>query len=156
MKTARDFWSYLAQFFLGWEIVHTKVAGEIKTQILCSITFFFENRAFYEIIWKKYCTAGQARDNMAHAHCMLDTQGYEYTLRLFNAECFSTSTIVAPTRLNIKDTHIVPLVNYWLEDHLKLCKAMSYDTMLSRGRKIPTTYILISVALRDSNLLSSF
>jgi hypothetical protein len=27
---------------------------------------------------KKYCRAGQATDdNMAHAHCMLDTQGYK-------------------------------------------------------------------------------
>jgi len=25
-------------------------------------------------MWEKYCTAGQATDeNMAHAHCMLDT-----------------------------------------------------------------------------------
>jgi hypothetical protein len=34
---------------------------------------FFENPAFYEIMWKKYCRAGQATDdNMAHAHCVLD------------------------------------------------------------------------------------
>jgi len=33
-----------------------------------------ENRAVYEKMWKKYCTAGQATDdNTAHAHCMLDT-----------------------------------------------------------------------------------
>ena len=36
--------------------------------------FFFEKRTVYEIMWKKYCRAGQATDdNMAHAHCMLDT-----------------------------------------------------------------------------------
>jgi len=30
---------------------------------------------------EKYCRAGQATDdNMAHAHCMLDTEGYKYTL----------------------------------------------------------------------------
>jgi hypothetical protein len=29
---------------------------------------------------KKYCRAGQATDdNMAHAHCMLDNEGYKYT-----------------------------------------------------------------------------
>jgi hypothetical protein len=29
---------------------------------------------------KKPCTAGQAtEDNMAHVHCMLGNQGYEYT-----------------------------------------------------------------------------
>jgi len=31
-------------------------------------------------MWKKYCRAGQATDdNMAHAHFMLDTEGYKYT-----------------------------------------------------------------------------
>ena len=40
-----------------------------KAHILCSITFFFLNRAVYEIKFKKYFTAGQATDdNMVHAH----------------------------------------------------------------------------------------
>jgi hypothetical protein len=35
---------------------------------------FYENGAVFELMWKKYCTAGQATDdNMAHAHCALDT-----------------------------------------------------------------------------------
>ena len=35
---------------------------------------FLGKRAVYEIIWEKYCRAKQATDdNMAHAHCMLDT-----------------------------------------------------------------------------------
>ena len=30
-------------------------------------------------MWKQYCSAGQATDNnMADAHCMLDTQGYKH------------------------------------------------------------------------------
>jgi hypothetical protein len=34
---------------------------------------FYESRAVCEIMWKNY-RAGQATDdNMAHAHCMLDT-----------------------------------------------------------------------------------
>ena len=46
-----------------------KFAEEIKTHILFSVTFFFENRAFYEIMWKTYCIAGQATDgNMEHAY----------------------------------------------------------------------------------------
>jgi hypothetical protein len=46
----------------------------MKPRILCSVTFFsLENRAVYEIMWKKYCRTGQATDdNTAHAHCMLD------------------------------------------------------------------------------------
>jgi len=51
----------------------TKVEEEIRTFILCSITFFFvENRAVYEIIWKIIVDRGRPCDNMAHAHCMLD------------------------------------------------------------------------------------
>jgi len=30
----------------------TKVVEEIKTHLLCSITFFSENRAVFEIMWK--------------------------------------------------------------------------------------------------------
>jgi hypothetical protein len=37
-----------------------------NTHILLSITF--ENRAVYEITWKKVTD-----DNMAHVHCMLNT-----------------------------------------------------------------------------------
>jgi len=34
-----------------------------------NVFFFSENRAAYEIIWKKYCRAeGATDDNMAHAH----------------------------------------------------------------------------------------
>ena len=73
MKTNIRFWSYLAHFFLEWETVQTKIVEKIKTQILCSIIFFFENLAFYDNV-EKYCRAGQATDDsMAHAHCMLDT-----------------------------------------------------------------------------------
>jgi len=36
--------------------------------------YFFKYRAVYEILWKKHCTDRQAADdNMAQAHCMLDT-----------------------------------------------------------------------------------
>ena len=47
MKTKIHCSSYLAQFFLVWEMSHTKVVGKIKKKsISCSITiFFFENHA---------------------------------------------------------------------------------------------------------------
>jgi hypothetical protein len=39
-----------------------------------NLFFFFENRAFYEIMWKEYCRAAQATvDNIAHALFMLDS-----------------------------------------------------------------------------------
>ena len=43
---------------------------------------------------EKYCRAGQATvENMAHAHCMLDTQGYKYTHSSCVTHCFSTATM---------------------------------------------------------------
>jgi len=44
--------SNLAQFCLEWQMLPTKVAEQIKTHILCSITLFSENHAVYEIMWK--------------------------------------------------------------------------------------------------------
>ena len=38
MKTDTHFLSYLAKFFLEWEMFQTDVVGEIKTQILRSVT----------------------------------------------------------------------------------------------------------------------
>jgi hypothetical protein len=52
MKTFSHLWQYLAEFFLEWERFHTKVVEEIKTYILLFNNFFFENRAFYQIISK--------------------------------------------------------------------------------------------------------
>ena len=52
----------------------TKVVENIKTHILCSVTFFPENRAVCVIMWKEHCSVGQAvDDNMAHAHYMLNS-----------------------------------------------------------------------------------
>ena len=47
---------------------------------------------------EKYNTARQATDdNTAHAHYMLDNWGYRHTLRICNAHCFSTTTMVERT-----------------------------------------------------------
>jgi hypothetical protein len=58
MKTTRHFLSYLTQFFLEWEMFHTKVVEQINTHILCSITFFY--RAVYDNNVENYCRAEQA------------------------------------------------------------------------------------------------
>jgi len=53
--------------------VSEKYVEKIKPRISFSIRFF-ENLGIYEVMWKKYCRAGRTTDdNMAHAHCMLDT-----------------------------------------------------------------------------------
>ena len=52
---------------------------------------------------EKYCTTTQAiDDNMAHARCIPDMQGYkQHTHRICNIYCFSTVTMVTRTRLNV-------------------------------------------------------
>ena len=63
MKTNIHFWSYLAQFFLEWEMFQTKVVEKIKTHISCSVTFFFRKSCRLWDNVGKYCRAGQATDN---------------------------------------------------------------------------------------------
>ena len=82
--------------------VSDKVVENIKTHILCSVTFFprISCRLWGNV--EKYVRAGQPADgNMAHAHCMLDTEGYRHTLRICKTYCFSTATVVARTRLDV-------------------------------------------------------
>jgi hypothetical protein len=84
MKTDIHFLSYLAQFFLEWEMFQTKVVEKIKTHILCSVTFFRKSCRLWDNVGK-YCRVGRATDgNMAHARCVLDTYGYRHTLRICN------------------------------------------------------------------------
>jgi hypothetical protein len=75
MKTEIYFWSYLAQFFLEWEMFYAKVEEDFK-----KIHFVFhnvlENRAVFLDMWKKYWRAGQGVDgSMAHAYCLLNSEG---------------------------------------------------------------------------------
>jgi hypothetical protein len=40
----------LAEFFLEWEMLQTKVVEKIKTHFIFNNFFFFENRTVYEIM----------------------------------------------------------------------------------------------------------
>ena len=62
MKTDTRFWSYLAQFFLEWELYRTDVVEQIKTHILCSITFFRKSCRLWDSV-EKYFRAGPATDD---------------------------------------------------------------------------------------------
>ena len=61
MKTNIHFLSYLAQFFLEWEMLQTKVVEKIKTHILCSITFSRKSRRLWDNV-EKHDRVGQATD----------------------------------------------------------------------------------------------
>jgi len=51
MKVNMHFWSYLAHFFLEWEMFQAKDVEKIKIPVSCS-KIFFESDAVYEITWK--------------------------------------------------------------------------------------------------------
>jgi hypothetical protein len=59
----------------------TNIVQNIKTNILRSVAAFRNSCRLWDNV-EKYCRAEQTTDeNMAHAHCVLDTQGYRHTLR---------------------------------------------------------------------------
>jgi len=97
------FLTHVAEYFLVWEMFRTEFADKIKTHILCAIIFFPRKSC---LLWdnvEKYWTADQATDgNMALGHCILDNYGYRHTLRICKIHCFSTATMLAPTRLIVK------------------------------------------------------
>jgi hypothetical protein len=73
MNVPTHFLSYLAHFFLEWEMFQTKVVEKIKTHILCSVSLLRKSCRLWDNV-EKYCGAEQATDdNMARAPCMLDT-----------------------------------------------------------------------------------
>ena len=78
-----------------------------------SSTFFLEIRAVYEIKWKiMYSEAGHNK-NMAHAHCMLDTQDYKYAHTGFVAlNAFPVQQWLQDRASMLRYTHFSLLVSY--------------------------------------------
>ena len=76
----------------------TKVVEEIKTHILCSITsFFFENRAIYEIMWKNTVQL----DTQQMTIWRMRTACLITKATRTNTYCFTTATMVAGPHLNV-------------------------------------------------------
>jgi hypothetical protein len=69
----------------------TKVVDKIKTQISFSKKFIFLSDGFvvYEIMWKKYCRAGQATDDIKIGRKCFVISNVTDTLRICNTYCFS-------------------------------------------------------------------
>ena len=65
--------------------VSDKIVEKMKAHILCSITFFFENYAFYEAIWKDIVERDRPHMKIRRMRiaCYI-TKGYKHTLRLCN------------------------------------------------------------------------
>ena len=58
MKRYAHLREYLVHFFLGSEMFQTKFVEKIRTHFIFS-NFFSENRAFYEVMWKKSVEQGR-------------------------------------------------------------------------------------------------
>jgi hypothetical protein len=93
--------SYLLQFFSEWEIFQKSCRESRNTHFMFSN--IFKPCRYWDKVEKYYRAGHVTGDNMAHAHCMLDTKGCKHTLRICNTHCFSTSTIVARTRLIVTE-----------------------------------------------------
>jgi hypothetical protein len=70
MKTFLHLWPYLAKSILEWETFLVEAVEQIKTHILCSVTFFRKSCRLWDNV-EKYTAAIEAADNMAHARYML-------------------------------------------------------------------------------------
>jgi hypothetical protein len=101
--------------------VSDKIVEKIKTHILCSMPFF-ENRAFYKIMWKNIIrpTGNRWQYNTAHALCMLVNLVYRHTLRMCNTYCFSTATVVTRKRLKVRYTYSAYVFHIFEKFHLPL------------------------------------
>ena len=84
--------------------VSDKSFRENQNTILCSITFFSENGAVYEIMRKKYGRARQTTDDniirRVSFACWI-TKATSHTLRICNSFFFSTATVVTRTLPNV-------------------------------------------------------
>jgi hypothetical protein len=62
-------------------------------------TFFFSLKScrLWDNVEKFDRTRQATVDNMTHARCMLDNEGYQHTLRMCNTYCFSSATVVTRT-----------------------------------------------------------
>jgi hypothetical protein len=116
VKTITHFCSYVAQFFLQWELFQTKVVDKIKTYIFFQ-KLYFESRTFYEITWKKYRTAGQATEgNITWRTCIACWMPkVTNTLIMRNTYCFSTAKRLHECASLLRYTYLACHVQLYLQ-----------------------------------------
>jgi len=92
--------SYIAHFFLEWEMFQTKVVEKIKTHSLCLVAVFWKSCRLWYNLEKKDIEGGGYRWH--HGACAFNS-GYIrlqiHALKLCNTHCFSTATMVARSHL---------------------------------------------------------
>jgi hypothetical protein len=82
MKTKKQFWSDLAEFYLEWEMFQQIVVAKITKHILCTEAPPPPRKSCR--LWdnvERYSTDGEVVDvNMAHGAFMQGTSDYKHTL----------------------------------------------------------------------------
>jgi hypothetical protein len=71
IKTNLHILSNRAHFFLEWKMFQTKFVEKIETHFV--LKYWFRKSWRLRDNVEKYCRAGQATENMMHAHSMLDS-----------------------------------------------------------------------------------
>ena len=102
IKTDVHLWSYLAQFFLEWEMFQTRAVDKIKTHILYPRTFFQKSCHLWNNL-EKYCRVRQATDDciIGHRHIAWWLPKATHILRICNTYSFSTANMVTRKRFSI-------------------------------------------------------
>ena len=79
---------------------------------------------------EKYCRARQVTDdNIAHAHCILDTEDYKHTLRICNTYWFPSLQLLQ-VRASILHYNTLPnLFSFRLQNVLHVVASANADTL---------------------------
>jgi len=74
MNKIRNYGKASYSYFLEWKKYFRDKYRKTTKHILCPVTFSSENRAFYDKIWENMTKPDRTKikDDMAHAHFMLD------------------------------------------------------------------------------------
>jgi hypothetical protein len=113
-------------------------------KIKSKYTFYVKEFFFSKILplWDnvgKYCRAGRATDDdMAHAHCMLDTSYYKSTPRICNNHCLSTAKAVARKRVNV--TLYLNCQSQYLKIPVTISQFRCVSTTLLRSTSSPPNH----------------
>jgi hypothetical protein len=127
MATNVYFWLYLARFFLGWEMFQTKDVEEMKTRILCLVTFFLENRAFLRQCAKIFYKLADHRWQYGAWALLIGYLRLQTHTHICNTYCFSTVKTVARKRLNVIFMRTLPVL---FVSHNILLFAVLFETSL--------------------------
>ena len=104
-----------------------------NTHFVFSDVFLFRKSCRLWDTVEKCCRSEQATDdNVAHAHLLLDTQGYKLIHKVCNTHCFSTPTMVARTRSTTPWHFSNRTINQISYFHTNKCTYSRYNELIPK------------------------